>query len=62
MTAKRGTLRADVRPEDVLAGISGVSLVDYGLAPEEQAARLLVLLMDGLRYRPAPGEDAAVGG
>ncbi len=47
---------ADVRPEDVLAGISGVSLVAYGLAPEEQAARLLVLLMDGLRYRPAPGE------
>jgi AcrR family transcriptional regulator len=54
-SAEAGTLRADVRPEDVLAGISGVSLAAYGPAPEEQSARLLDLLMDGLRYRPDPG-------
>ena len=50
--AEAGTLRPDVRPEDVLTGLSGVSLAASGPEQAEQAARLLDLLMDGLRYRP----------
>ncbi|OLT09354.1 transcriptional regulator [Pseudonocardia sp. CNS-139] len=38
---------------DVLAGLSGVSLAAGDPARREQAGRLLDLLMDGLRYRPA---------
>ncbi|MGS2618351.1 TetR/AcrR family transcriptional regulator [Micromonospora sp. LZ34] len=52
--AAAGAVRADVRPEDVLAGLSGVSLAAGEPAQREQASRLLDLLMDGLRYR-APG-------
>jgi AcrR family transcriptional regulator len=48
-SAAAGTLRADVRPEDVLRGVSGVSLATG--EERDQAARLLDLLMDGLRYR-----------
>jgi AcrR family transcriptional regulator len=47
-----GTVRADVEPGDVLAGISGVSLAAGEPAQRDQAGRLLNLLMDGLRYRP----------
>ncbi|GIF96267.1 TetR/AcrR family transcriptional regulator [Catellatospora citrea] len=47
-----GTVRADVRPEDVLVSLSGVSLATADPAQAEQAGRLLDLLMDGLRYRP----------
>ena len=45
-----GTLRPDVSPDDVLVGLSGLSLA---IDPErrEQAGRLLDLLMDGLRVR-----------
>lgn len=50
--ADTGTVRADVRPEDVLAGIGGISLATADPAQADQAARLLDLLMDGLRYRP----------
>ena len=48
---RAGAIRDDAAPEDVLRGLSGVSLA----APDdrEQAGRLLDLLMDGLRYRPA---------
>ncbi|MDO3706058.1 helix-turn-helix domain-containing protein [Micromonospora sp. C28SCA-DRY-2] len=46
-----GAVRADVRAEDVLAGLSGVSLAAGEPAQREQASRLLDLLMDGLRYR-----------
>ncbi|NHC45701.1 TetR/AcrR family transcriptional regulator [Motilibacter aurantiacus] len=44
-------IRDDVDVQDVLRGLSGVSLA----APDdrEQAGRLLDLLMDGLRYRRA---------
>jgi AcrR family transcriptional regulator len=49
--AAAGTIRADVEPGDVLAGISGVSLAAGGPAQRDQAGRLLDLLMDGLRYR-----------
>ncbi len=41
-----GTLRADVDAEDVMRAMGAVWLVDE----EEQARRLLRLLMDGLRY------------
>lgn len=44
-----GTLRADVRAEDVTAALVGIFLVCTG---PDQATRLLDLLMDGLR---APG-------
>jgi AcrR family transcriptional regulator len=47
-----GTVRADVRPGDVLAGLSGVSLAAGEPAQRDQAGRLLDLLMDGLRPRP----------
>jgi AcrR family transcriptional regulator len=45
------TVRDDVEPADVLAGLSGVSLAAGEPAQRAQAARLLDLLMDGLRYR-----------
>jgi AcrR family transcriptional regulator len=49
--AADGTLRGDVQPADVLASVSGLSLAAGEPAQREQAARLLDLLMDGLRYR-----------
>jgi AcrR family transcriptional regulator len=48
--ADAGTLRADVAPTDVLAGLGGMSLVASDPAQRDQAGRLLDLLMDGLRY------------
>src|SRR5271165_596888 len=45
--AAGGTLRADLDPADLLAGMSGVSLVAATPAQREQAGRLLDLLMDG---------------
>jgi AcrR family transcriptional regulator len=56
--AAAGTVRPDVEPADVLASLSGVSLVTAGRGQPDQARRLLDLLMDGLRYRtaqPSPG-------
>ena len=50
--AKAGTLRSDVEPFDVLASLSGVTLVSGELDNREQTGRLLDLLMDGLRPRP----------
>jgi AcrR family transcriptional regulator len=49
--AAAGSLRSDVAPEDVLAGLSGTSLATAGPERREQAGRLLDLLMDGLRPR-----------
>jgi AcrR family transcriptional regulator len=46
-----GTLRSDVEPIDVFASLAGVSLTAGEPDKREQAARLLDLLMDGLRYR-----------
>jgi AcrR family transcriptional regulator len=51
-SAAAGTVRSDVEPADVLAGLSGVSLAAGDPAQRDQASRLLDLLMDGLRYRP----------
>jgi AcrR family transcriptional regulator len=49
--AAAGTIRSDVGPDDVLAGLSGVSLAAGDPAQRDQARRLLDLLMDGLRFR-----------
>ena len=50
-----GSLRADVKPNDVLAALSGVSMAAGDPAQRDQADRLLDLLVDGLRYRPPAG-------
>ncbi|KXK58716.1 transcriptional regulator [Micromonospora rosaria] len=50
--AAAGTVRADVDPADVLAGLGGVSLAAAGPAQRDLAGRLLDLLMDGLRHQP----------
>jgi AcrR family transcriptional regulator len=49
--AAAGTIRSDVQPGDVLASLSGVSLVAGEPDQRDQAHRMLDLLMDGLRYR-----------
>jgi AcrR family transcriptional regulator len=49
--ALAGTVRADVEPGDVLAGLTGVTLVAGEPEKRTQAGRLLDLLMDGLRVR-----------
>ena len=49
--ARAGTLRTDVDPVDVLASLSGLTLVAGELENREQAGRMLDLLMDGLRSR-----------
>ena len=43
-------LRDDVNPDDVLVGISGVSVLAAESAQRGQAGRLLDLIMDGLRH------------
>jgi AcrR family transcriptional regulator len=55
------TIRSDVEPGDVLAGLSGVSLAAGEPAQREQASRLLNLLMDGLRYRDTKDDDGGHG-
>ncbi|BCY07864.1 TetR/AcrR family transcriptional regulator [Actinoplanes sp. L3-i22] len=47
------TIRDDVPAEDVLVGLSGITLTIGDPAHREQALRLLDLLMDGLRPRVA---------
>ncbi|MGW0590080.1 TetR/AcrR family transcriptional regulator [Streptosporangium sp. NPDC002607] len=51
--AESGALRGDVEPVDVLATLAGVTLTAREPRQRQQAARMLDLLMDGLRYRPA---------
>lgn len=48
--AAGGTVRVDLDPADLLAGMTGVSLAVGDPARRAQAGRLLDLLMDGLRY------------
>src|SRR4051812_5270934 len=45
-----GTIRDDIAPDDVLRAMRGAWLVTDDLHREDQAGRLLDLLMDGLRY------------
>ena len=47
-------MRPDIQPSDVLASLSGVSLVTVDPARPDQARRILDLLMDGLPYRAQP--------
>ena len=49
--AAAGTVRSDMSAEDVLTGLSGVTLAVGDPARRDQADRLLDLLMDGLRHR-----------
>jgi len=49
--AEAGTLRSDVRAEDVSASLAGVLLASGAPDQQEQAKRMLDLLMDGLRPR-----------
>ncbi len=51
--AAAGAIRSDIAPVDVLASLSGVSLAAGEPAQREQAGRLLDLITDGLRFRPA---------
>ncbi len=51
--ARARTLRGDVRAEDVTASLAGVLLATGVPDDPEQAGRMLELLMDGLRTRPA---------
>ncbi|WP_309113321.1 helix-turn-helix domain-containing protein [Saccharothrix sp.] len=46
-----GDLGEHVRPMDVLGTLGGVALAAVELSDREQAARMLDLVMDGLRYR-----------
>jgi AcrR family transcriptional regulator len=45
-----GTVRPDVAPADLLATLSGVSMVAGDEAGRAQARRVLDLVMDGMRY------------
>ncbi|MBO0891928.1 MAG: TetR/AcrR family transcriptional regulator [Acidothermales bacterium] len=47
-----GTVRPDVDPADILAGLSGIGLATARSGRRDQAGRLLDLLMDGLWHRP----------
>jgi AcrR family transcriptional regulator len=49
--ARDGTLRGDVRAEDVVASLVGVFLACGQPEQRDQAGRMLDLLMDGLRTR-----------
>jgi AcrR family transcriptional regulator len=51
--AAAGTLRGDMQPVDVFASLAGIALTAGEPGQRDQAGRLLDLLMDGLRYRPA---------
>jgi AcrR family transcriptional regulator len=61
--AEAGLLRPDVSPDDVLVGISGVSVLAAEPSQRDQAGRLLDLIMDGLRYTaPRAGTRAGADG
>jgi AcrR family transcriptional regulator len=53
-----GTVRPDVAPADLLATLSGVSMVAGDEAGRAQARRVLDLVMDGMRY----GAESSVSG
>jgi AcrR family transcriptional regulator len=52
-TGGAGVTRTDVSTEDVLLSLSGVALAAGAPERREQAGRMLDLLLDGLRFRPA---------
>ena len=58
--ARIGSLRGDVRPEDVSASLAGILLAAGAPDQREQADRMLALLMDALRAPLEPGADAVL--
>lgn len=48
-----GTLRSDIRADDILTSLTGIFLAAGGPDQRGQAARILDLLMDGLRAKPS---------
>lgn len=50
----QGSIRSDVDYQDVLKALSGVCMMGDLPGWEDQACRISVLLMDGLRYGAAP--------
>jgi AcrR family transcriptional regulator len=60
--ARDGTLRGDVRAEDVVASLVGIFLACGQPEQRDQADRMLDLLMDGLRiHRGATSRSAEAG-
>ncbi len=51
--AAEGTVRGDVDPADLMRAISGICLGTDLTGSQDQARRLVALLMDGLRYTAA---------
>ena len=51
--AAAGTIRPDARGEDVFRALGAIWMIREGEDREEQAERVLDLLMDGLRYDPS---------
>ncbi len=49
--AEKGLIQPGVQPMDLLRVLGGLCLVN---ATQEQAGRLIALIVDGLRYRTAP--------
>ncbi len=52
--ADSGAIRADVNPQDLMRAMSGICMAVGEASLQDQARRLVALLMDGLRYG-APG-------
>jgi AcrR family transcriptional regulator len=53
--ADEGAIRADVEVEDILRALGGICMVSEGDDWQDRSARLLRLLLDGLRFgAPAP--------
>ncbi len=52
--AESGGIRRDADPDDLLRALSGVCLMNDAPGWQDQACRISGLLMDGLRYQPAP--------
>ena len=48
--AASGQIRADVSPADLMRALGGVCMVSDQPDWQDQARRLVALLMDGLRY------------
>ena len=56
-----GTIRPDARGEDVLRALGAIWMIRDSANREEQAERVLELLMDGLRYDPSRAPCPADG-
>ena len=60
-TVADGSIRSDVVPDDLLRTLSGVCMMSDQPEWQQQARRMVALLMDGLRYgAPGRGTVAAI--